>query len=64
MQSQFAAPMMESMQNVAQQPLSRMFPGAPPEALDLLARLLAFNPDARCCLCLLKREREAGASDS
>ena len=53
MQSQFAAPMMESMQNVAQQPLSRMFPGAPPEALDLLARLLAFNPDARCCLCLL-----------
>ena len=47
MQSQFAAPMMESLQSVVQQPLSRMFPGAPPEALDLLARLLAFNPDAR-----------------
>jgi mitogen-activated protein kinase 15 len=46
--SPFAATMLESLPPAgAPRPLRELFPGAPPEALDLLKRLLVFNPARR-----------------
>lgn len=46
-QSPFAATMLESMRAPATPRLEATFPSASPEALDLLRRLLHFNPDKR-----------------
>merc|ERR1711912_230215 len=45
--SPFAATMLESIPPVATKPLHDLFPHASPEALDLLRRLLQFNPMKR-----------------
>lgn len=46
-QSPFAATMLESMRAPATPRLEATFPSASPEALDLLRKLLHFNPDKR-----------------
>ncbi|PSC69605.1 mitogen-activated kinase 5 [Micractinium conductrix] len=46
-QSPFAATMLESMRAPATPRLDATFPSASPEALDLLRRLLHFNPEKR-----------------
>ncbi|KAL4422087.1 hypothetical protein ABPG77_001555 [Micractinium sp. CCAP 211/92] len=46
-QSPFAATMLDSMRAPATPRLEATFPSASPEALDLLRRLLHFNPDKR-----------------
>lgn len=46
-QSPFAATMLESMRAPPTPRLEATFPSASPEALDLLQRLLHFNPDKR-----------------
>lgn len=46
-QSPFAATMLDSLPMVEPRKLEDMFPGAPPEALDLLFRCMQFNPDKR-----------------
>ncbi|KAI7839890.1 hypothetical protein COHA_006370 [Chlorella ohadii] len=46
-QSPFAATMLESMRAPATPRLEATFPSASPEALDLLQKLLQFNPDKR-----------------
>ncbi|EGG16442.1 extracellular response kinase [Cavenderia fasciculata] len=45
--SPFAATMLESLPPTNPRSLSEMYPHASPEALDLLRRLLQFNPDKR-----------------
>ena len=45
--SPFAATMLESMRAPEGPRFEAAFPGAPPEALDLLSRLLQFNPEKR-----------------
>jgi len=46
-QSEFAATMLESLPDTEPRPLSSMFPNADEDALDLLQKLLMFNPDKR-----------------
>jgi len=46
-QSPFAATMLESMRAPDTPRLEAMFPSASPEALDLLEKLMHFNPDKR-----------------
>lgn len=46
-QSPFAATMLESMRAPDTPRLDAMFPSASPEALDLLSKLMQFNPDKR-----------------
>lgn len=46
-QSNLAATMLESMPAVKTKSMKNMFANAPPAALDLLAKLLTFNPDKR-----------------
>lgn len=46
-QSPFAATMLESMRAPETPRLEAVFPTASPEALDLLSKLLQFNPDKR-----------------
>eukprot|EP01024_Parvocaulis_polyphysoides_P030846 TRINITY_DN28036_c0_g1_i7.p2 TRINITY_DN28036_c0_g1~~TRINITY_DN28036_c0_g1_i7.p2 ORF type:complete len:296 (+),score=3.97 TRINITY_DN28036_c0_g1_i7:113-889(+) len=46
-QSNFAATMLEDLADTERKPLRHMFPTASPEALDLLGRLLQFNPNSR-----------------
>eukprot|EP01025_Chloroclados_australasicus_P044937 TRINITY_DN4896_c0_g1_i3.p1 TRINITY_DN4896_c0_g1~~TRINITY_DN4896_c0_g1_i3.p1 ORF type:complete len:426 (-),score=45.41 TRINITY_DN4896_c0_g1_i3:5138-6415(-) len=46
-QSQFASTMLDSMSKAQAQPLHNTFPTASPEALDLLGKLLQFNPANR-----------------
>jgi len=46
-QSPFAASMLESIQDVKKKNLEDMFPKAKPEALDLMRKLLQFNPEKR-----------------
>jgi mitogen-activated protein kinase 15 len=46
-QSPFAATMLESMRAPDTPRLDAMFPSASPEALDLLGKLMHFNPDKR-----------------
>ena len=50
--SAFAPTMVESLQGSAFMPLNSMYPDASPEALDMLARLLTFNPKLRCAALL------------
>ena len=45
--SPFAATMLESLNVGAERPLHELYPRAAPEALDLLRRLLQFNPAKR-----------------
>eukprot|EP01098_Paradermamoeba_levis_P001203 TRINITY_DN1134_c0_g1_i2.p1 TRINITY_DN1134_c0_g1~~TRINITY_DN1134_c0_g1_i2.p1 ORF type:complete len:430 (+),score=165.51 TRINITY_DN1134_c0_g1_i2:92-1381(+) len=45
--SPFAATMLESLPPSNPRSLSEMYPNASPEALDLLSKLLAFNPNKR-----------------
>jgi len=45
--SPFAATMLESLPEVQPRPLSSMFPNTDDNALDLLAKLLHFNPEKR-----------------
>lgn len=45
--SRFTAEMIDSIQIKRPITLQQMYPSASPEALDLLAKLLAFNPDKR-----------------
>lgn len=47
MRSPFAATMIDSLPAIRQKPLAEMFPSASPEALDLIARCMQFNPDKR-----------------
>ena len=46
-QSPFAATMLESMRAPDTPRLDALFPSASPEALDLLEKLMRFNPDKR-----------------
>eukprot|EP00768_Dysnectes_brevis_P007693 gnl/Dysnectes_brevis/658_a726_2867.p1 GENE.gnl/Dysnectes_brevis/658_a726_2867~~gnl/Dysnectes_brevis/658_a726_2867.p1 ORF type:complete len:378 (-),score=132.92 gnl/Dysnectes_brevis/658_a726_2867:110-1243(-) len=46
-QSPFAATMLESLPPSKPRSLTQMYPGASPEALDLLRRFLQFNPSRR-----------------
>lgn len=46
-QSPFAASMLESIGDVKKKNLNEMFPKAKPEAIDLLKKLLQFNPEKR-----------------
>jgi mitogen-activated protein kinase 15 len=46
-QSAFAASMLESIPETEQKSLSKLFPTAKPEAIDLMQKLLQFNPDKR-----------------
>jgi len=45
--SPFAATMLESLPEVQPKPLSSMFPNTDEDALDLLSKLLHFNPEKR-----------------
>jgi len=45
--SPFAATMIESIPTLRHRTVPEMFPGAPPEALDLISRCLSFNPSKR-----------------
>jgi len=45
--SPFAATMIEGVASVKAKPLAEFFPGGSAEALDLIARTMAFNPDKR-----------------
>lgn len=45
--SPFAATMIDSTASVRHKPLTEFFPGASPEALDLIRRTMAFNPERR-----------------
>lgn len=46
-QSAFAASMLDSIPDVEQKSLHDLFPKAKPEAIDLLQRLIQFNPEKR-----------------
>ncbi|EFC42787.1 protein kinase [Naegleria gruberi] len=46
-QSAFASSMLDSIPETEQKSLQEMFPKASPEALDLLSKLLQFNPEKR-----------------
>jgi serine/threonine protein kinase len=46
-QSPFAAEMLETLPSGEVQSLGNMFPHAPPDAIDLLSKLLHFNPSKR-----------------
>ena len=45
--SSFASKMLENIGNVERKSLSSLFPKASPEAMDLLEKLMTFNPDIR-----------------
>jgi len=45
--SPFAATMLDSVTSIRQRPLADMFPGASADALDLIRRTMAFNPEKR-----------------
>jgi mitogen-activated protein kinase 15 len=46
-QSAFASSMLESIPETEQKPLTMLFPSAKPEAIDLMKKLLQFNPEKR-----------------
>ena len=46
-QSVFAASMLESIPETEQKSLNKLFPTAKPEAIDLMSKLLQFNPEKR-----------------
>ena len=46
-QSPFASTMLDSLHESRRKGLSEIYPAASPEALDLLRRLLQFNPHKR-----------------
>eukprot|EP01025_Chloroclados_australasicus_P049170 TRINITY_DN5590_c0_g1_i7.p2 TRINITY_DN5590_c0_g1~~TRINITY_DN5590_c0_g1_i7.p2 ORF type:complete len:436 (-),score=36.31 TRINITY_DN5590_c0_g1_i7:3928-5235(-) len=45
--SQFAVTMLDSIVSQGQKPLHHIFPNAPPDAVDLMRKLLQFNPEDR-----------------
>ena len=45
--SPFAATMIDSLPPLRSRPLKDLFPGCPPDALDLINRCLQFNPEKR-----------------